>query len=132
MKIKHLNDLIIIYLYKYQFDINNKNDLYQEIKNLFVNLIKNYKLNLFGYYKVDIYENKKYGYILEINKIYGNDNDFIDLKLILHHNTKFYLMIDDFFFLDLCDVIKYQNCIDIEKIDNLDKIIEFGEIRYDK
>ena len=75
---------------------------------------------------------KKYGFILEINKIYGNDNDFIDLKLILHHNTKFYLIIDDFFFLDLCDVVKYQNCIDIEKIDNLDKIIEFGEIRYDK
>ncbi len=134
MKIKYQNDVIIIYLYNYYLSIDKKDKLHQEIKDLFVNLIKNYKLDLFGYFKVDIYNNKKYGSILEINKIFGDNNEFIDLKIIIHHNTKFYLSMNEYYFLDINDV-KYQNnkyLVDIENIDNLASFMEFGEIEYDK
>lgn len=134
MKIEYQNDLLIVYLYKYIFSFNHKEELYKEIKNLFINLIKNYHLDLNGYFKVDIYENLKYGVVLEINKIYGNSNDFIDLKIILHHNTKFYLVMDDYHFFNNHDVIIKDNkyYIDIEKIDNILKYVEFGIIKYDK
>ncbi len=134
MKIKYQSDLIIIYLYKHFLEYDNKDKLHHEIKEIFINLIKNYKLDLFGYFKVDIYENKKYGCILEINKIYSDNSDYIDLKVILHHNTKFYLVMNEYYFLNI-ENVKYHNnnfYLDIENIENLDNYIEFGEIYYDK
>lgn len=134
MKIKYQSDLIIIYLYKHFLEYDNKDKLHHEIKEIFINLIKNYKLDLFGYFKVDIYENKKYGCILEINKIYSDNSDYIDLKVILHRNTKFYLVMSEYYFLNI-ENVKYHNnnfYLDIENIENLDNYIEFGEIYYDK
>ena len=134
MKIKYQSDLIIIYLYKHFLEYDNKDKLHHEIKEIFINLIKNYNLDLFGYFKVDIYENKKYGCILEINKIYSDNSDYIDLKVILHRNTKFYLVMNEYYFLNI-ENVKYHNnnfYLDIENIENLDNYIEFGEIYYDK
>lgn len=134
MKIKYQSDLIIIYLYKHFLEYDNKDKLHHEIKEIFINLIKNYNLDLFGYFKVDIYENKKYGCILEINKIYSDNSDYIDLKVILHHNTKFYLVMNEYYFLNI-EHVKYHNnnfYLDIDNIENLDNYIEFGEIYYDK
>lgn len=125
--------MINVYLYKYFLDYDSKDKLHREIKELFVNLIKNYNLDLFGYFKVDIYENKKYGCILEINKIYGDNTEFIDLKIILHRKTTFYLVMDEYYYFDLKDILYRNNkyLINIENIDNLDKYIEYGEINYD-
>ena len=135
MKIEYKENKIIIYLYRYKLDINNVEKLNKEIKNIFIKLIKVYKMDFFGYSKVHVYENKKYGSILEIEKIYNNEFnlDIIDLKLIIHENTKFYLEMDDYvldkeisnmFFKDN----KYY--VNIEKIDNITPLIEFGKIIY--
>ena len=86
------------------------------------------------FFKVDIYENQKYGCILEIKKIYGDNTDFIDLKIVLHRNITFNLVMDEYYFFNFDDVIYKNNkyYVDINKIDNLDKYMEFGVINYDK
>lgn len=137
MKIESKDNLIYIYLYRYKLDFSDMNNLNKEIKNVFIKLIKVYKLDFFGYSKVNIYENKKYGCILEIEKIYNNEfnDDLIDLKLIIHENTPFYLEFDDYLF-DFFDkqVIRENNkyYLNLEDIDNLYKYIEFGKIVYEK
>ena len=134
MKLEFKNNLLIIYLYKYLFDYQDNKLLHQEIKTLFINLIKNYHISLFGFLKVDIYENKKYGCILEVSKINDNDLDYLDLKIIIHSNVNFYLVMDKYYFFNLKDVVYKDNkyYINIVNIDNIVKYIEFGNIEYDK
>ena len=100
MKIEYKDNKIIIYLYRYKLDIRDIEKLNKEIKSIFIKLIKVYKMDFFGYSKVHVYENKKYGSILEIEKIYQNDFnlDIIDLKLIIHEDAKFYLEMNDYLF----------------------------------
>lgn len=135
MKIELINDKIIIYLYKYQLSFDSTVKLNDEIKSLFIKLIKVYHLDFFGYSKVHIYENKKYGSILEIEKIYNSEFniEIIDLKLLVHRNTLFYLVFDDYyeFLKDKQMVIKNNKYyVDINLFDNILKYIEYGGIIY--
>lgn len=135
MKIEMEDNKIIVYLFRYVLDLHNMEKLNKEIKNIFIKLIKIYDLDFFGYSKVDIYVNKKYGCILEIDKIYNNDfnKDIIDLKLVIHENIPFYLEISDYIVEELYNKIFIKNnkfYIDLVDIDNLAKYIEFGNIRY--
>ena len=94
MKIEFNDDKTIIYLYQYHLDYNDIKKLNEQIKNIFLKVIKKYNINFFGLSKVDIFENSKYGCILEIEKIYSNDffnTEIIDLKIIVHKNIPFYL-----------------------------------------
>ena len=135
MKIEIKDKKTYIYLYKYLLDFDNIDNLNKEVKNIFIKLIKKYKLDFFGYSKVDIYENKKYGCIMEIDRIESNDFylDIIDLKLVIHRNTPFYLEFDDYYFDSLYKNIFIQNgkyYLNINDLDNLMKYLEYGKIVY--
>ncbi len=137
MKIEYQGDKIIIYLYRYKINLNNLEKLNEDVKNVFIKLIKTYRLNLFGYSKVHLYENKKYGIIFEIEKVYQGDflKEIIDLKLLLHEDATFYLEMESYPLDKKNDDIFYQNgkfYWNIEKIDNLLKYLELGRIIYDK
>lgn len=134
MKIECIDNKIIVYLYKYKLSFDNIEKLNNEIKSIFIKLIKKYHFDFFGYSKVDIYENKKYGSILEINKIYNSDFniEIIDLKLSVHRNMPFYLKIDDYFsFMSRKITVKEDKFyININDIDNILEYIEYGKIIY--
>lgn len=135
MKIEKSDKKIIVYLYRYKLSFSNLEKLNEEIKNLFIKLIKVYHMNFFGYSKVDVYENKRYGSVLEIEKIYNNEFniDIIDLKLIIHEDIPFYLEMDDYLFdikpNDLY-VLNNKFYINIEKLPNIMDYIEYGKIIY--
>lgn len=131
MKIECLEDKVIIYLYRYILDFDNMEKLNSQVKNIFIKLIKVYKLDFFGYSKVHIYNHKKYGSILEIEKIYNSEfnSDIIDLKLVIHDDTEFLLEFDDRYFNEL----EYKGgkyYLNLDKVDNLYKYLEFGKIIY--
>ena len=137
MKIDFNNDKTIIYLYQDKLDFDNIDKLNKEIKDIFIKLIKIYHLDFFGYFKVHIYENKKYGCILEIEKKFGNEFniDIIDLKLVIHKDSPFYLEMNDYLFdykIDNLQVINNKYYVNIDDLDNLNKYIEYGKIIYKK
>ena len=132
MKIKFDGKKTIIYLYRYVLDFDDIEKLNTQIKNIFLKLIKIYNIDFFGYSRVDIYENKKYGYILEIEKIHGNDFnlDIIDLKVIVHSDVPFYIKMDDYPLIrDIKFIFKDNRFfINIDDVDNILEYIEFGSI----
>ena len=134
MKIECENDKIIVYLYNDILPFDDINLLNKKIKEIFIKIIKIYHLNFFGYSIVNIYHNDYYGCILEIEKIYNSDfnTDIMDLKVIIHKNVDFFLEIDDDLYVDSSDFTinndKYY--INLSKINNIYKYIEYGKIVY--
>jgi hypothetical protein len=137
------NDLTVIYLNKYylkDFDYNDKTSVEKYLKKLIFNLKKNYNFSINGFYNLNIYTNKDYGMIVDINRI---DEDFlfnniIDMKVVFHFNNDFLYEIDDYY---LKNQIIYQgniyfynnkyylNIINIDEL-NLTKLLEFSNIIY--
>lgn len=73
MKIETNQSKIIIYLSffdKQKFECNEEN-----FKELFIKLKRYYKLDLKGYYKIDVYQDQKYGIVLDVVK---EDFEYID------------------------------------------------------
>lgn len=134
MKIKTLDDLLIVYLYNMKLDLTNKNELTKNIKVLLEKIINFYSINLSGIYEVVIYENKFYGYVLEIKKIkdfeYG---DFLDLKISIKNNQNFYLVVDNYNFIEDFNNIFYKNnlyYVNVCNIKNVNILFEYGDILY--
>ena len=90
MKIEVTDEKTILYLENYYFKTKDKENLTKEIKDIFIKLIKYYKLNFSGIYEVNIFENNKYGTILEIIKkdelLFSRDLIDCLYLLILFHN----------------------------------------------
>ena len=137
MKIEIKDDLIIVYLINRFYDNLERKELILSIKEIFIRLIEYYHFDLKGCFECTLYENIKYGTIMEIK---NQDEllfprDLIDIRVKLYKNSKFYFKTDDFFIIN-----KYQNIyydkedyyIDIKDIDNILNIIEFGDILYKK
>ena len=95
MKIETDQSKIIIYLSF--FDKNEEFDCSEEnFKELFLKLKKYYKLDLKGYYKINVYQDKKYGIVLDIVK---EDIEYIDyfnsqveMKIIFYEEDFLYLL----------------------------------------
>ena len=134
MKIETAMGKVIIYLYKIKLTINSIDVLNKEIKNLFIALIKRYGFNFFGYSKVIIYHNKKYGSVLEIEKIYESLNsNIIDLKIIVYKNVPMYLEFDDFHFPNIPKNLIIKNdkyYLNVNDINNIIEYIEYAKINY--
>ena len=95
MKVEMLSDKIIVYL----FDNNtyNKNsDIKMMLVNVFNDLNKYYDINFFGSYSLELYINKYYGMILEIeNNENETDDDIVNLKLNILRDTLFLYEVED-------------------------------------
>ena len=135
MKVEFGIDKVIIYLYQYKLSINNIDILSKEIKNIFTSLIKKYNIDFFGYLKVNIYNNLKYGNIIEIEKIVDNSlySNIIDLKITVYKDYPMYFEFDSYY--DDILPIKTINkkgkyLININNIENILKYIEYGKINY--
>ena len=135
MKIDFIDDKIIIYLRDIFFNDDIKSAT-MDVKNIFIRLISYYHIKLSGLYDVYAYENNKYGTILEIIKKENLFNpDIIDIKIKLFKNNNFYFKTKDFFIISNYNNIYYDNnyyYININNIDNIIKVIEFGDIIYNK
>ena len=137
MKIEVKDGKIIVYLYQYRFSFKDKEILHKEIKTLFIKLIRKYNLELFGFNKVNIYENKIYGAILEIENV-GIDNfyhEIIDLKINVYNDVSFFFEFDDDYnILNYHDIQMENNryYLEIKNNDDIINYIEYGKIIYKK
>ena len=93
MKVDIKNDNFIIYVNKYliNYDMKNRKDIEENIKDLLIRIRK--------IYKIKIYQNDLYGLIFECIKEDDLDffPDFCDLKINILYDSKILLESDDFF-----------------------------------
>lgn len=139
MKVDIKNDNFIIYVNKYliNYDMKNRKDIEENIKDLLIRIRKIYKIKLSGYYKIKIYQNDLYGLIFECIKEDDLDffPDFCDLKINILYDSKILLESDDFFiFNNNKKTYKKGNkfYINIKDLNELEiiKLSEFCKIRY--
>ena len=138
MKIKIIDsEKIVLYLYNYFFKNLEKESIKTEIKNIFLKLIQKYQIKISGIYDVLVYENLKYGTVLEINKkeelLFHQDLIDIKVKIIIDCNV--YLKTTDYFILEKYNNVYYKDSfyyINILDIDNILSLIEYVDIIYDK
>lgn len=129
------DEKIVLYLYDYFFNLSEKENVTKEIKKIFLKLIKYYSLKINGIYEVYLYENNKYGTVLEIKKqaeLLFNP-DIIDIKLKIYKNVNFYLKTNNYFILEIYKNIYYKDnfyYIKIDEIDNINNLIEYVDIIY--
>ena len=111
-----INDRIIIYLnneyLKYKnYDISKIEEYF---KSIFQTLKYCYNLEIYGYYEIDVYIDKNYGIVIEMEK---DDIDFecydqIDMR-VTFHNQKFLYQIEDIEYNK--KIYKYKNKYYIKK-----------------
>ncbi len=139
MKVDIKNDNFIIYVNKYliNYDMKNRKDIEENIKDLLIRIRKIYKIKLSGYYKIKVYQNDLYGLIFECIK--EDDLDFFpdlcDLKVNILYDSKILLESDDFFiFNNNKKTYKKGNkfYINIKDLNELEiiKLSEFCKIKY--
>lgn len=135
MKIEFIDDKIILYLKEFFFKEKDNNKIIDEMKEIFIKLIKYHSIKMQGYYDVEVFENKKYGTILEIipeDKLLFHP-DLIDIKVKFYKNTCIYLRSRDYFAFKNYKNIYYDKdyyYIDINEVDNILPVIEFVDILY--
>ena len=139
MKVDIKNDNFIIYVNKYliNYDMKNRKDIEENIKDLLIRIRKIYKIKISGYYKIKIYQNDLYGLIFECIKEDDLDffPDFCDLKINILYDSKILLESDDFFiFNNNKKTYKKGNkfYINIKDLNELEiiKLSEFCKIKY--
>lgn len=139
MKVDIKNDSFIIYVNKYliNYDMKNRKDIEENIKDLLIRIRKIYKIKLSGYYKIKVYQNDLYGLIFDCVK--EDDLDFFpdlcDLKVNILYDSKMLLESDDFFiFNNNKKTYKKGNkfYINIKDLNELEiiKLSEFCKIKY--
>lgn len=134
MRIKLIDDLLVIYLYNVKLDLINNLILIKDIKKVLERIINYYQYDLAGMYNVVIFENDDYGYILELKKIkdfeYGN---YLDLKLNIKYKQSFYMVCDNYNYLSDLSNIWYKDgyyYVNIKEIKDKTRIFEYGDILY--
>lgn len=139
MKVDIKNDNFIIYVNKHliNYDMKNRKDIEENIKDLLIRIRKIYKIKLSGYYKIKVYQNDLYGLIFDCVK--EDDLDFFpdlcDLKVNILYDSKILLESDDFFiFNNNKKTYKKGNkfYINIKELNELEiiKLSEFCKIKY--
>lgn len=136
VKIKYCDDLLIIYLYNVKLNLSENVELVKSIKDILVKIMNNNEISFGGIYKVVIYENKYYGYIIEINKIKEFEySDFIDLKIEIRLDQTFYLITNNYYYLENINNVYFYNnqyYVNICEFKNVNFIFEYGNIIYNK
>ena len=147
MKIIINDDInMIIFLnkmYLLNIDFNNEENIEKYFKKLLKKLKNYYNININGYYEIDVYIDKLYGVVLELEKqeleYYGYFDDEVDMQITIY-NKEFVYEIKDYFWIDdkiknKTKIYKYKNKLYLvvkEKIKELElgKILEHSKIIY--
>jgi len=134
VKIKISDETIIIYLYNQNLELSNNIELVKKIKSILIKINDNYEFDLGGIYTVLIYENIYYGYVIEINKIKEFEySDYIDLKINIKYNQTFYVVFDNYKYIEDYDNVYFNNnkyVLNISQLKNTNNVFEFGDIVY--
>ena len=143
MKLIVDNNKFIVFLNKNEnIDFDNKLKMEKYFKNLFSKIKNKYNIDIAGYYNIDIYLDKYYGSIIEIEDEqldYYTYFNQIDMEINVLKNSSFLYEID-YEFLDK-KILDKTNCYKINDkiylqinsdIDDilLAKIIEYGRVLY--
>ena len=134
------NNKFIVFLNK-KFDLDNKVKLEKNFKDLFYKLKNKYNIEVNGYYNIDVYADKYYGTIIEMEKEnleYYTYFNQIDMEINVFKNN-FYYEIDYNFLnkdiLNKCLCYKYNDKIylkikeDVDEI-QLSKLLEVSNVLY--
>lgn len=108
MKINFFNeDNITIQLndfYITELDLEQKDNLEQYFKQLFLRLHQFYGIKIKGYYNIIVYHDQQYGLVISLQKEAIDYYDFfdneVDMRIIIDRGKHFLYQIDDYFFLD--------------------------------
>ena len=88
------------------FNYKEEKDIEKFLKDKIIKLKKKYHKDISGFYNVNVYQNNKYGLIIEL--IHESDIDFfkdlIDIKVNVYYDSDIYLELDDYFLIE-----KYKN-----------------------
>lgn len=122
------------YLNKHNY---NDDDLESYFKELFLTLKNIYEIEISGYYNIDVYIDKKYGVILELEKEELEYLDYYDNQVdmcITIHNSNFLYCLNDIDFFNQ-SIYVYKNKIYgllNEEINNYEMglLMEYSEIEY--
>lgn len=114
MIIRKCDEYFLIKIFKDSLENFNIFDI-ECIKSLFQNVFKRMtkKWNLHGFYDADVYVNNEYGMIIELvpaNSCLGEVNNYfddVDIKISVHLNNDFLVLIDSNSILDYEDVYYY-------------------------
>ncbi|MGI6329692.1 MAG: hypothetical protein ACOXZR_02385 [Bacilli bacterium] len=100
------NEKFVLYLNKYyikDLKLDDEKEMEIYFKKLFLRLKNNYKLKLGGYYNIKIYSNKRYGLVIEVEKliseyfkVYGNN---VEMRIAIILDNLFLYEIEDYFFI---------------------------------
>ena len=134
------NNKFIVFLNK-KFDLDDKVKLEKCFKDLFYNLKNKYNIEVNGYYNINVYADKYYGTIIEMENEdleYYTCFNQIDMEINVF-KSNFYYKIDYSFLnkdiLDKCYCYEYNNQIYLKIKDSIDKItlsklLEISNVSY--
>lgn len=147
MKIVNLDENCMIiflnklYLRELNFDV--REDLEEYFKELFLKLKKYYAINISGYYNINVYIDKDYGLVINLNKedieYYDYFDNQIDMRISLK-DSKFLYRIDDPLALPIFNKIEiyfYHGKCYLDFIGDIDNttmmyLLEFSDIVFDE
>ena len=136
MKLINKDNKIIVFLNK---QINFKQiNLEKYFKKLFIKFKNNYHMELYGYYNINIYIDKFYGSVIEIENEdldYYNYFNQIDMEVKLNENVFLYEIDYEYLnknIINNSNIYKLKDKIYIQIKDNniLNKILEYSNIIY--
>ena len=133
MRIELLNDDDIdVFVNKCYLDddqMDDKEPLLLNIRDIITKIDQRYHLNLSGFYKIKAYVNKKVGLFLNIIKIDDNEfNNEVDFRIVLFKNEPFLLELDEYSDLDFNFSKKYYNDKFYVNIDDLGDYIKYSDM----
>lgn len=141
MKLEKKDNLLIIYLKNKlvdNIDFTNKEELEKYFKELFIKLKEYYNIKISGYYNINVYIDRYYGVVLELEKeeidYYSYFNNQVDMHIITE-DIDFLYLIDDYFITDYLKnytLFLYKNKYYIlpDKNINFDYLLENSKIIY--
>lgn len=134
MKVEFINKKIVVYLYNQKLNLDDSKELSKNIKKIILSIINQYNYQFSGLFKVIIYENIKYGYVLEISLIKEYDySDYIDMKIEIKKHSPMYLVFDNYNYIEGIKKFIFKNnlyYVDIKNISNIQEKMEYGYLVY--
>lgn len=102
MKIEYSEDALIIYIHRYEasMDFTNKSKVEQYFRGLFLKLKKYYGIELSGYYNIEVYYDKVYGAIIQLEKeeldYYPSFDETLDMRISIISDQSILYKIEEY------------------------------------